>query len=182
MCAIIAICCAAGCAVGSDYEVLEAPTASVARLERTGRSLLFVLAPGYSLERLMGFDDWVHIIDSPGIERLKAAFGAPQREWRDANGQTWSEFTCEGGVIWAGLETKAELRTRWTEWGVYYIPQAQTVAQVFPSDVADHIDAKERYLTVVVVSAGRDASAHCAVRKGDVVRCFFGGPRFPPPS
>lgn len=180
--ALFATCSLAACMVQRQDEALPSPNDFVAKIHRADSDLVLVLRPELSLDQVMGFSGWALIQDDASLEQLEAALGAPQNEWVDAEGESWSGFETEGGAIHAGSETQVSGWDEWKLWRVFFVPHTKAATSVFAKEIAEYIDAKEHYLTVVVETADHSAAAVCEVRKGSVGKCHFVGSHSPPPD
>ena len=125
---------------------------------------------------------WKAIMDSPTLAQLNVTFGSLPRVWTDSEGESWSEFDIEGGVIQAGSETHVSGGDRWKLWRVYFVPTPNAVTSVFSNYVVGYIDVNQQYLTLVLETAAHDAAAVCEVWKGTVRRCQVVGTHPPPLS
>ena len=120
--------------------------ASIADVRQKGRDLILVLRPGLALDQAMGFHVWKEIMDSPTLAELKVKFGSRPRTWTDSEGEVWSDFDTEDGVIQAGTETNVSLTDRSKLWRVYFVPRVKSVTSVFSGDVAACIDVNQQFL------------------------------------
>jgi hypothetical protein len=172
----------AGCVAQTQDVRRPAANASIADIRQSGRDLVLVLRPGLALDQAMGFHAWKEIMDGPALPELKVKFGSRPRTWTDSEGEIWSEFDTEDGVIQAGTETSVSLTDRSKLWRVYFVPKSNSVTSVFSGDVAAYIDVNQQFLTVVLEAAAHDAAAVCEVWKGAVSRCLVVGTHSPPPA
>jgi len=172
----------AGCVAQTGDLRRPAANASIADIRQSGRDLVLVLRPGLALDQAMGFHAWKGIMGSPTLAELKAGFASRPRTWTDSEGEIWSEFGTEDGVIQAGTETNVSLTDRSKLWRVYFVPKSNSVTSVFSGDVAAYIDVNQQFLTVVLETAANDAAAVCEVWKGAVRRCLVVGTHSPPPA
>ena len=139
-----------GCVAQTQDVRRPAANASIADIRQSGRDLSLVLRPGLALDHAMGFHAWKEIMDSPTLAELKVEFGSRPRTWTDSEGEVWSEFDNEDGVIQAGRETNVSLTDRSKLWRVYFVPKSNSVTSVFSGDVAAYIDVNQQFLTEVL--------------------------------